>query len=196
MQRNGETAERLEGLPTVARIRGNAERWLREEPEAPAAAKDFLEAALTAARDALGPPLVARLYELPERAELDDMLVCHGSPLSDIESFAPEAQAGDERLLVREANRTILFGHSHRQFRRPGPNDTLLVNPGSVGMPLDGDARAAWALYQGGKIHPRSGPGEVAARHASDVEDEEDRDRSSRASRCGGVGKWPASVSP
>ncbi len=147
-----ETAERLEGLPTVARIRGNAERWLREEPEAPAAAKDFLEAALTAARDALGPPLVARLYELPERAELDDMLVCHGSPLSDIESFAPEAQAGDERLLVREANRTILFGHSHRQFRRPGPNDTLLVNPGSVGMPLDGDARAAWALYQGGKI--------------------------------------------
>jgi len=139
-------------LPTVARIRGNAERWLREEPEAPAAAKDFLEAALTAARDALGPPLVARLYELPERAELDDMLVCHGSPLSDIESFAPEAQAGDERLLVREANRTILFGHSHRQFRRPGPNDTLLVNPGSVGMPLDGDARAAWALYQGGKI--------------------------------------------
>ncbi len=147
-----ETAERLESLPTVARIRGNAERWLREEPEAPAAAKDFLEAALTAARDALGPPLVARLYELPERAELDDMLVCHGSPLSDIESFAPEAQAGDERLLVREANRTILFGHSHRQFRRPGPNDTLLVNPGSVGMPLDGDARAAWALYQGGKI--------------------------------------------
>jgi diadenosine tetraphosphatase ApaH/serine/threonine PP2A family protein phosphatase len=147
-----ETAERLEGLPTVARIRGNAERWLREEPEAPAVAKDFLEAALTAARDALGPPLVARLYELPVRAELDDMLVCHGSPLSDIESFAPEAQAGEERLLVREANRTILFGHSHRQFRRPGPNDTLLVNPGSVGMPLDGDARAAWALYQGGKI--------------------------------------------
>jgi diadenosine tetraphosphatase ApaH/serine/threonine PP2A family protein phosphatase len=147
-----ETAERLEGLPTVARIRGNAERWLREEPEAPAAAKDFLEAALTAARDALGPPLVARLYELPVRAELDDMLVCHGSPLSDVESFAPEAQAGEERLLVREANRTILFGHSHRQFRRPGPNDTLLVNPGSVGMPLDGDARAAWALYQGGKI--------------------------------------------
>ena len=147
-----ETAERLEGLPAVARIRGNAERWLREEPDAPAAAKDFLDAALTAARDALGPLLVARLYELPERAELDDVLVCHGSPLSDVESFAPEAQAGEERLLAGEANRTILFGHSHQQFQRPGPNGTLLVNPGSVGMPLDGDARAAWALYQGGKV--------------------------------------------
>src|SRR6266508_5419513 len=108
-------------------------RWPRDW-SSDVCSSDLLEAALTAARDALGPPLVARLYELPERAELDDMLVCHGSPFSDIESFAPEAEAGEERLLVREANRTILFGHSHRQFRRPGPNDTLLVNPGSVGM--------------------------------------------------------------
>jgi predicted phosphodiesterase len=147
-----ETAERLEGLPTVARIRGNVERWLREEPEAPADARQFLDPALTAARDGLGPALVARLYELPERAEFDGMVVCHGSPLSDVESFAPEAQAGEERMLAGEAARTILFGHSHQQFRRPGPNDTLLVNPGSVGMPLDGDPRAAWALYENGKI--------------------------------------------
>jgi diadenosine tetraphosphatase ApaH/serine/threonine PP2A family protein phosphatase len=39
-----------------------------------------------------------------------------------------------------------VFGHSHLQFRRPGPNETELVNPGSVGMPLDGDTRAAWAV--------------------------------------------------
>ena len=32
------------------------------------------------------------------------------------------------------------------QFKRPGPNGTTLINPGSVGMPLDGDARAAYAL--------------------------------------------------
>ena len=42
--------------------------------------------------------------------------------------------------------RQVVFGHSHQQFRRPGPNETVLVNPGSVGMPLDGDTRAAWAL--------------------------------------------------
>ena len=39
-----------------------------------------------------------------------------------------------------------MFGHSHLQFRRPGPDGTTLVNPGSVGMPLDGDVRAAYAL--------------------------------------------------
>jgi predicted phosphodiesterase len=150
-----ETVETLEGLAAVARIRGNVERWLREEPEVPADAKQLVDAALTAARDALGPALVARLYELPERADMDGVLVCHGSPLSDIESFAPEAQPGEERLLAGEANRTILFGHSHQQFQRPGPNDTLLANPGSVGMPLDGDPRAAWALYENGQIMPR-----------------------------------------
>jgi predicted phosphodiesterase len=150
-----ETAELLEGLPAVARIRGNVDRWLVEEPEAPEEARRFLTAALTAARDSLGTDLVAYLYELPMRAELDGMLVCHGSPLSDIESFAAQAQAGEERMLDGEAERTIIFGHSHLQFRRPGPNGTQLVNPGSVGAPLDGDRRAAWALYEDGEIHFR-----------------------------------------
>jgi predicted phosphodiesterase len=150
-----ETAEVVKGLPAVARIRGNVDRWLVEEPEAPEEAQRFLTAALTAARASLGTDLVAYLYELPMRAELDGMLVCHGSPLSDIESFAAQAQAGEERMLDGEAERTIIFGHSHLQFRRPGPNGTQLVNPGSVGAPLDGDRRAAWALYEDGEIHFR-----------------------------------------
>jgi predicted phosphodiesterase len=143
-----ETAELLETLPAVVRIRGNVERWLKEKPEAPPSAQGFLTPALEAARDSLGPQLVERLYHLPERAEFDGILVCHGSPVSDVESFAPEPQPGEESMLRGEAERTILFGHSHRQFRRAGPNGTLLVNPGSVGASLDGDARAAWALYE------------------------------------------------
>lgn len=150
-----ETAELLESLPAVARIRGNVERWLQEKPEAPLSAHAFLEAALTAARDSLGPALVERLYHLPERAEVDGMLVCHGSPISDIESFAPQAQPGEEWMLDGESERTLMFGHSHQQFRRPGPHETLLVNPGSVGAPLDGDPRAAWALYEHGEIRFR-----------------------------------------
>jgi diadenosine tetraphosphatase ApaH/serine/threonine PP2A family protein phosphatase len=89
------------------------------------------------------------LYSLPERTELDGVLYVHGSPLSDIDSFAPEPQPDEERLLAGVRDRTIVFGHSHQQFRRPGPNGTDLVNPGSVGMPLDGDVRAAWATWDG-----------------------------------------------
>jgi len=63
-----------------------------------------------------------------------------------MESFAPEPRDGEERMLAGESDRTILFGHSHVQFRRDGPDGTELLNPGSVGMPLDGDTRAAWAV--------------------------------------------------
>ena len=146
-----ETAERLEALPAIVRIRGNVERWLREEPDP----RPLVLAAVAAAQEALGPELVRRLYSLPERAELDGMLVCHGSPLSDVDSFAREPEEGEERMLAGEASRTILFGHSHVQFRRPGPDETYLINPGSVGMPLDGDTRAAWALYEDGELELR-----------------------------------------
>jgi predicted phosphodiesterase len=147
-----ETVDLLGTLPAVIRIRGNADRWLRDEPEVPPGSRQLVDDAIQAARESLGPARVTALYELPEWAELDEILVCHGSPLSDIESFAPEAQPDEERMLAGEAQRTILFGHSHQQFRRPGPNETLLVNPGSVGAPLDRDIRAAWALYDGGEI--------------------------------------------
>jgi predicted phosphodiesterase len=147
-----ETAKQLEELPAVVRIRGNADRWLCEKPEAPESVQEFLATALTAARESLGPALVERLYGLPEQGELDSILVCHGSPLSDVESFAVEAQGGEGRLLAGESDRTILFGHSHLQFDRAGPNGTRLINPGSVGAPLDGDTRAAWALYEKGDI--------------------------------------------
>ncbi|HKV67564.1 MAG TPA: metallophosphoesterase family protein, partial [Gaiellales bacterium] len=90
--------------------------------------------------------VVDRLYGLPAQAELDGVLYVHGSPLSDVESFAPEPERGEERLLAGVRDRLIVFGHSHRQFRRPGPDGTKLLNPGSAGMPLDGETGAAWAV--------------------------------------------------
>ena len=93
--------------------------------------------------------LVDWLYGLPPQAELDGTLYVHGSPLSDVESFHPTREDDDERLLNGVRDRTVVFGHSHQQFRRPGLDDTQLLNPGSVGMPLDGDVRAAWATWDG-----------------------------------------------
>ncbi len=125
-------------------IRGNGERWLLEPPE------DRPEVAETYERfeGQLSDEEVQWLYSLPQ-AELDGVLYVHGSPLADDDSFAAEPQEGEERLLAGVHDRTIVFGHSHLQFRRPGPNDTDLLNPGSAGMPLDGDRRAAWATWDG-----------------------------------------------
>jgi predicted phosphodiesterase len=128
-----ETLERLDELPVKAWIRGNGERWLVEPPEGPPEAHDFLQAALSAVRGELTAEQVSRLYALPTQAELGGVLFCHGSPLSDIDSFAPDSEENDERLLAGVSGSTVVFGHSHVQFRRPGPAETDLVNPGSVG---------------------------------------------------------------
>ena len=147
-----ETLDRLRALPNAVWIRGNGERWLREPPEIPE-----VQEAYAAFDGAIPEEEVEWLYSLPKRAELDGILYVHGSPLSDVDSFAPEPQPGEERLLAGLRDQTIVFGHSHQQFRRPGPNRTDLVNPGSAGMPLDGDVRAAWATWDGDFAFRRTG---------------------------------------
>jgi predicted phosphodiesterase len=150
-----DTVERLQLLPCALWIRGNGERWLIDGAGPARNGHELVQNALRTANDALGASLVTKLYALPERAELNGIFFCHGSPLSDVESFAPTAQPGEEQLLAGDTSRTVVFGHSHQQFSRQGPSNTQLVNPGSVGMPLDGDPRAAWALLDHGKFEFR-----------------------------------------
>lgn len=139
-----ETLERLRSLPDSTWIRGNGERWLREPPlDRP----EVMEA-LTAADSGLGTE-EGWLFSLQARVELDAVLYVHGCPLRDDDSFGVEPSEEDERRLDGIRDRTVVFGHSHLQFRRAGPNGTDLLNPGSVGMPLDGDVRAAYALRDG-----------------------------------------------
>jgi diadenosine tetraphosphatase ApaH/serine/threonine PP2A family protein phosphatase len=137
-----ETLDRLRELEPATWIRGNGERWLREPP----LDRPEVMAVYEVFTGGLPDDVVEWLYDLPPQVELDGVLYVHGSPLADDDSFAPEPQEGEERLLASVRDRTIVFGHSHQQFRRPGPAGTDLLNPGSVGMPLDGDVRAAWAI--------------------------------------------------
>ncbi len=141
----GETLARLRELLNATWIRGNGERWLFEPPTDRAEVMEVYDLF----HSQLPEEELRGLYELPPQAELDGILYTHGSPLSDVESFPPDPSDDDERMLAGVRDRTVVFGHSHQQFRRPGPNGTDLVNPGSVGMPLDGDVRAAWATWDG-----------------------------------------------
>ena len=50
----------------------------------------------------------------------------------------------------------MVFGHTHLLFARRSASGVELVNPGSVGMPFDGDPRAAYAvLHDDGRIEHR-----------------------------------------
>jgi predicted phosphodiesterase len=141
-----QTVERLRGLPDATWIRGNTERWLVD----PIPSEEPMAAAVQACRDALGDELADELGRLPESARIDAYTVAwHGSPGSDMRSFMPEPEDDEAELLAGVTDRRLVFGHTHLQFRRTaqapdGPVE--LLNPGSVGMPLDGDHRAAWAL--------------------------------------------------
>lgn len=139
-----ETLERLRDLDATW-IRGNGERWTAHPDEAPD--NPVVQAAIAASRDALDADDVTALDHLPGDVALRDTLYVHGSPVSDVRSFLP-ARADDEAELLAgvEAPR-LVFGHTHLPFRRVnGETGIELINPGSVGMPFDGDQRAAWAI--------------------------------------------------
>ena len=136
-----ETAARLRELDAEW-IRGNVDRWLVDAPDAPQEMLGVIERS----RELAGPELCRELAALPESTTHAGTLYCHASPLSDMHSFYPEPRDNDvERLMGVEARR-VVFGHTHLQFERVGPGGIELVNPGSVGIPLDGDRRAAYAL--------------------------------------------------
>ncbi len=113
----------------------------------------------------LGPEDRAYLESLPERLEVADFTLVHGSPRGPIwEYLVTEEQAGENQAHFR--TRFCLVGHSHVPLvfelvadgtwvgRRLEGGEALvlgerrlMVNPGGVGQPRDGDPRAAYAIY-------------------------------------------------
>ena len=141
-----ETVGRLRELEPANWIRGNGERWTAD----PDAAPEPVRSAIAAAHEALGDALVGQLAGLPESAVIDARTrAWHGSPVSDVRSFEPEPADDEAELLAGVRESRLIFGHTHLPFARTSPVvDVELVNPGSVGMPFDGDHRAAYALVR------------------------------------------------
>lgn len=133
----------LRELPDAVWIRGNGERWTASPDDAPD--NPVVPAAVRACREALGDALTRELADLPFDHVDGDTYVCHASPVSDLRSFMPEPAGDEAELLEGVTARRLVFGHTHLPFRRDR-DGIELVNPGSVGMPFDGDPRAAYAL--------------------------------------------------
>ncbi|MGD1992388.1 MAG: metallophosphoesterase family protein, partial [Anaerolineae bacterium] len=74
------------------------------------------------------------------------VLLTHASPGSSDEYL--DADIPDKRLrkLAEQADADVIVcGHSHRPFVRQLDN-VWFINPGSVGLPDDGDPRASYAV--------------------------------------------------
>jgi predicted phosphodiesterase len=159
--------ERIKALNPVAIVRGNHDKVAAglENPD------DFNPMARAAAqwtRDALSPASIQYLRDLPAGPLVvdDNIEICHGSPVD--EDLYVVADIDAARAIAASRRAVCLFGHTHvalcaklgAQKRleieapqghpefdvKPESGAKYVVNPGSVGQPRDGDARAAYAL--------------------------------------------------
>ena len=129
-------------------VQGNTDRYLAER-------RDMDPVPWTIA--ALGEDRLAWLAGLPTRQELSahDALVVHATPRGDEEVLNPDTPDAEAAAMVAGVTaRTLLVGHVHLQYRRQ-VGEVEVVNPGSVGIPFDGDQRAAWALLDDGALELR-----------------------------------------
>ncbi len=162
-----EAVDRIRGLGATT-IRGNHDK----AGSGLADAEDFNPIARRAAewtREQLRPENLEYLRELPKGPlEVNGIALIHGALRDEDEYVFAPAQALEG--LLDSPSDVSFFGHTHFQggfsFRdnklsviqlRPGPGAAFaalqiepetryLLNPGSVGQPRDGDARAAFAI--------------------------------------------------
>ena len=78
-------------------------------------------------------------------------LLVHATPRDPLDEYTPsDPKSWESRLRGVKAD-FVLVGHTHQQFSFP-VGDAVLVNPGSVGLPRDGDPRARYAIIEGGEV--------------------------------------------
>lgn len=145
-----ECVDRLQELE-IPCILGNTERWLVAGlPEMVATRKPGLVKAVEWCRQQLGPERLAWLGGLPfgHIAELEGLraLLVHGSPRSEDEFTYPWLTEEElTPLLAGVDEEAVCVGHHHLPMVRRVLGKWL-IGPGSVGMPADGDPRAAYAI--------------------------------------------------
>ena len=159
--------DRIRALNPVAVIRGNHDKAACGIDDA----SNFNQIAKYAAMwtgEALTADNREYLRGLPAGPVLIDerVEICHGSPFDEDHYIFDSDDA--QRAMATSERQLCLFGHTHLPvvFKTDGVNFggfvpegeapielplvagmRYVVNPGSVGQPRDGDARAAFALY-------------------------------------------------
>jgi len=113
----------------------------------------------------LSPDDVKYLKSLPEVIQKGDFTLVHGSPRQPIWEYLISVSSAKENFAYFQSQ-FCLIGHSHMpmvfkhdetgtcSFSQFTPNiglvlgkSRLIINPGGVGQPRDGDPRASYAIY-------------------------------------------------
>lgn len=96
---------------------------------------------------------IREIAALPEQLQLavpaGPLVVYHASVRHDRDGVLRRSSDDELRQQIDPAAAIFCVGHTHMPFTRR-VDDTLLVNVGSVGLPFDGDTRAAYAQLTDG----------------------------------------------
>ena len=152
-----EVVDRVRSLGAAV-IQGNTDAFFgRSAGDTPPGKQDDRFAAQLAWMQAqLGPERVAFLAGLPFSHRISpavghDLLIVHANPADLNRAIYPTLPDAElDRLLLGEDGgepdwQTLAFGHVHVPFTRRW-RGRLLADVGSVGLPMDGDPRAMYAI--------------------------------------------------
>ncbi len=141
-------------------IQGNHDRAvaLDEDPRSSVPYKALATATQELSASVVSPEMKQFLAALQplQRFKLNEIMcvACHAVPSDPLYTYLPDTASVP--LWESELNGIgypdfLFIGHTHKptktRFRR-----TLIVNPGSVGQPKDGDPRAAYAIWEDGEV--------------------------------------------
>jgi putative phosphoesterase len=152
-------------------IRGNHDTALGfgVDPRVSAAARPLANATLLCHRQALSADEIAFLRDLPTEIRLlfDGFSVAavHASPTNHLFDWhlTPDMPDEDLATAVKTVDTDLLLlGHTHLPMQRR-IGTMLVLNPGSVGQPLDADPRASYAVIQDGAPEIRRVPYDLDA---------------------------------
>jgi predicted phosphodiesterase len=102
-------------------------------------------------REALGDSRLAWLGALPREHFDDTLALVHASPTNLWLAPSPDASDTELEPIYSPLGRpVVVYGHIHRPYIR-SVHGTVIANSGSVGLPYDGDRRAAYLLLDAGQ---------------------------------------------
>lgn len=159
-----ECVDLIRELPNLQCVLGNHDAAALREIDS-AAFNPEARQAIHWTQDTLKPDNLAFLHSLPERIQIDQVTLVHGSPRQPIWEYLLDTQNATRSFHHFDTDYCFV-GHSHLPLiyhlqngkpmaglvlPEPGTHILLspraIMNPGSVGQPRDRDSRASYALF-------------------------------------------------
>ncbi len=144
----------------VVGVRGNHDHAVAfaVDPKASPAKEPLAMAMRDWTRDQLNPVQAGWLLKLPRHLDCHvggaKFALVHGTPVDSLYDYRLQPDISDsllEELVGQTKADVLVVGHTHLPLHR-SLKALQIVNPGSVGQPLDGDPRAAYAIWEDGSI--------------------------------------------